>query len=70
MRELGIFEDLLNTLSTTVDELKQLYLASNPSTEDFCNFLLKLSYFIFIFFIFSCAKTFCFGKHCRFKRYL
>lgn len=39
MRELGILDDLLNTLCTTVDELKQLYLTGNPATEEFCKIL-------------------------------
>uniref|UniRef100_A0A915CQ71 GMEB1/2/Spe-44-like domain-containing protein n=1 Tax=Ditylenchus dipsaci TaxID=166011 RepID=A0A915CQ71_9BILA len=35
MKELGIVEDLLNILSTTVDQLKHIYLHAGPNTEEF-----------------------------------
>ncbi|KAI1716330.1 SAND domain-containing protein [Ditylenchus destructor] len=35
MRELGVLEDLLQILSTTVEQLKHLYLVGGSSTEEF-----------------------------------
>lgn len=42
MRHIGVSDDLLNTLTSTINELKQLYLNSDSLTADYC----KIYYFL------------------------
>jgi len=35
MRDLGIIDDLMKTLSTTIEQLKKLYLHGTNATEEF-----------------------------------
>lgn len=41
MRDLGILEDLLNTLSVTIEQIKGLYVNGTNGTEEFGRSLVK-----------------------------
>jgi hypothetical protein len=58
MRSMGLLDDMLKTLSDTLDKLKQIYLTGgNPVSEEFGNFLHTfLSLYFLIKFFFSAAQ--------------